>query len=206
MAAPYHCDLGPPAEVVTQARAVLGGIDLDPYSTPSINQLVLAGRIYDRDVELMDDIIARDWTAGGEQRVFLGPPIGAGATRRLMNKTLREYRAGRVREALIWMGHNETMTRCPWLWDFPVCIPFRRLRPCYYDDELEQFRAVSPSDWSAVVYLPPSDTPALYFTKLSRFNVAFASLGRVIVNEYSGEDDWCNGYKALMKHPYNYRE
>jgi len=202
----YHCDLAPPQDVITLARAVLGTIDLDPYSTPLINRLVLAARIYDRDVELMDDIVHRDWTPAGERRVFLGPPVGAGATRRLLHKTLREYQSGRVSEALAWIGHNETITRCPWLWDFPMCMPFRRLRPCYFDDELEEFRTVSPSDWSAIVYLPPTDSPALYQTKLSRFNCAFSAIGRVIVNEYSGEDDWHPGYRAVMKQPYNYRE
>jgi len=203
---PAKCDLAPPPEVLTPARAVLGAIDLDPYSTPVINRLVLAARLYDRDRDDIETVLARPWECPGQGRVFLGPPIGAGASRRLLNKTLREYRAGRVRQALIWLGHNETIIRAPWLWDFPLCLPFRRLRPCYYDEELDEFRTVSPSDWSALVYLPPSDSAADFHAHLSRFHVAFAPLGRVVFNQYSGEDDWVAAYQQTMKHPYNYRE
>lgn len=192
-------------EVIAQTRAVLGRIDLDPYTTPVLNQLVLAARIYDRDTEAFDLVIAKEWEAPDDRRTFVGPPIGAAATRRLLNKTLREYRAGRVSEAILWIGHNESIIRCPWIWDFPVCLPFRRLRPCYYDDELEQFRTVSPSDWSAVVYLPPSDNAALFHARLSRFHVAFSAIGRVVFNQHSGEGDWEEAYKAVMRHPYNYR-
>lgn len=198
-------DLAPPAEVVLQGRSVLGAVDLDPYSTPILNQLVLAARIYDRDLESLDSILARDWDPPGDRRVFVGPPVGAAATRRLLNKTLREYRAGRVREAILWIGHNESIIRCPWLFDFPICFPFRRIRPSFYDDELEEFRAVSPSDWSAIAYLPPSDSAMVFHSRLSRFHVAFAPIGRVVFNECSGEGEWEESYKTAMRKPYDYR-
>lgn len=198
-------DLAPPPEVITQARAVLGAIDLDPYSTPTINQLVLAARIYDRDEEPLEHVVTRPWDVSGDRRLFVGPPVGAAATRRLLNKTLREYRAGRVREAVLWIGHNESIIRCPWLWDFPVCLPFRRLRPCYYDDELEEFRTVSPSDWSAIAYLPPSDSAMLFHNRLSRFHVAFSAIGRCVFNEFSGEGEWEAAYKAVTRRAYDYR-
>jgi len=202
---PDKCDLAPPQDVILQARAVMGPIDLDPYSTPVINQLVLAARIYDRDEEEFDSVIARDWEIAGEKRVFVGPPVGAGATRRLLNKTLREYRAGRVEQAICWIGHNESIIRLPWIHDFPICFPFRRLRPCFYDDELEQFISVSPSDWSAVLYLPPAGSANDFHVRLSRFHVAFSSLGRVVFNQYSGEDDWCAAYRSVMRQPFDYR-
>lgn len=205
MGRPDQCDLAAPAAVIEQARAVLGAIDLDPYTTPINNRLTLAARLYDRDRLDLETVLAQPWEVPGEGRVFVGPPIGAAATRRLVNKTLREYRAGRVREAVLWLGHNETLTRVPWLWDFPICIPFRRLRPCYYDEELDTFRSISPSDWSLVAYLPPSDSADLFHSRLSRFHVAFSVLGRVVFNQHSGEDDWAQAYRIVMKQPYNYR-
>lgn len=197
-------DLTAPADVITQARAVLGAIDLDPYTTPFNNRLTLAARIIDLRLNDPELIATQDWEAGEKKRVFLAVPNSATISRRMANKTLREYRAGRVREAVIWMGVNETMIRMPWIWDFPVCLPFRRLRPCYWDDELEQFRAVSPSNWSYVVYLPPSDSPHAFHTQLSRFHVAFSSLGRVVFDQHSGEGDWLKAYKILNKRPYDY--
>lgn len=202
---PERVDLAPPLEVVTAARATMGAIDLDPYSTPLINQLVLAGRIYDRDHEDFNDVIARPWGHDTKGRVFTGPPTGAGATRRLLNKTLMEYRAGRVQQAVIWVGHNETLIRVPWVWDFPLCLPFRRLRPSYWDDELEQWRSVTPSDWSAIVYLPPASPPEEFHTRLSRFHVAFNGMGRIVFDSNSGEDEWQRPYELLTGRAYCYR-
>lgn len=201
---PARVDLAAPPEVVVAARATMGAIDLDPYSTPLINQLVLAARIYDRDQEDFDDVLARPWQCAGEGRLFSAPPTGAGVSRRLLNKTLREYRAGRIQQALLWLGHNETLIKVPWVWDFPLCIPFRRLKPSYWDGELEQWRSVAPSDWSAVVYLPPAAPPEAFHTRLSRFHVAFNGLGRVVFDSNSGEDEWQRPYEVLMGRSYCY--
>jgi hypothetical protein len=198
-------DLAPPQDIILPSRSVLGAVDLDPYSTPTINRVVMAKRIYNRDEGSIEDMLARDWEAPGEKRVFVGIPIGAGATRRILNKLLREYRAGRVSHAIAWIGHNEAIIRMPWLWDFPMCLPYRRLRPCYWDDELDKFRNTSPSDWSAVVYLPPVDDSYGFHSGLSKFHVAFSPIGRVVFNEYSGEDDWTEAYKVAMKQPYDFR-
>jgi|TARA_R100001163_G_C5064026_1_gene201482 hypothetical protein len=199
------CDLAPPAEVIQGARSVLGTIDLDPYSTPDINRAVIASRFYDRDLETLDSIVHKDWECSGEGRVFVGAPTGAALTRRLVNKTLTEYRTGRIDQAVLWLAHNEAIIRLPWLWDFPVCIPFRRLRPQWWDDELETFRGVSPSDWSAIVYLPPPANPSMFQSMLSRFHNVFGAMGRVVFNEYSGQGDWDEAYQALYKKPYDYR-
>ncbi len=200
------CDLAPPEDVVLGARAVMGAVDLDPYSTKDINRLVMAAKYYNRDKELLEDIVRKDWDARGEKRVLVAPPAGAGATRRLINKTLVEYRKGRINEAILWLAHNETIIKAPWLWDFPICIPFRRLRPVWWDDEVEMFRGVSPSDWSAIIYLPPPEDPMLFQTKLSRFHTVFTRLGRIVFNQFSGEGDWEDSYKVMFKRSYNYRE
>lgn len=204
-ARPDRVDLAPPPEVVRAARATLGAIDLDPYSTALINGLVLAGRIYDRDQEDFDAVLARPWDSRGDGRVFIGPPTGAGVSRRLLHKLLAEYRSGRVRQAVVWLGHNETLIRTPWLWDFPMCLPFRRLRPCYFDDELEEWRSVAPSDWSAIVYLPPASPPEAFHTGFSRFAVAFGALGRVVFDSGSGDDDWQRHYQVLTGRAYDFR-
>jgi hypothetical protein len=201
---PRKIDFGPPVEIILPARSVLGAIDLDPYSTPKINRVVTAARIYNRDKLTMDEIVSRPWESKGQKRVFVGPPTGAGATRRLLNKLLREYRAGRVSHAIAWIGHNESIIRMPWLWDFPICIPFRRLRPCYYDDEIDEFRNVSPSDWTAVLYLPPADDAYAFHAGMSKFHVSFAPIGRIVFNQYSGEDDWLEAYEVAMRKPFSY--
>lgn len=202
---PARIDLAPPPEVVQAARATMGAIDLDPYSTPSINGLVLAARFYDRDSEDLEAVLARPWEASNGGRLFAGIPAGAGATRRLLNKILREYRGGRINEAFIWIAHNETLIRAPWIWDFPLCLPFRRLRPCYWEDELERWQTVAPSDWSALLYLPPASPPEDFYTKLSRFHSACSPLGRIVFDSNSGEDEWQRAYELRIGSAYDYR-
>jgi len=202
---PDKCNLAPPIDVVKAARSVLGSIDLDPYSTKDINRLVEAARYYDRDEMSLEDIIHRHWEVPGEKRVFVGAPTGAALTRRLLNKTLHEYRAGSINHAILWIAHNEALIRSPWVWDFPVCIPFRRLRPTWWDEELEVFRGVAPSNWSAIVYLPPPESHQQFDAMVSRFHTAFNPLGRIVFNEYSGNNDWEKSYRVTLKKSYNYK-
>ena len=194
-----------PSEVILAARSVLGSIDLDPFGTVDGNRIVQAARYFNRDQEDVDDIVCRPWGTKDHTRVFIAPVGGAKPTKRLLNKTLREYRSGVIKEAVIWMPHNESLIRLPWIWNFPVCIPFRRFRPTWWDDETDGFRTVSPAFWSPVIYLPPTETPQLYQEKLMRFHSAFAPLRRVILDESNGEDDWEQSYEAMTGKSFNYR-
>lgn len=205
MALEHRLSLAPPPQLVDAAKAVMGAIDFDPWSTRDINKLVGAGRFLDRDTHELDTVLSMDWDLPGEKRAFIAPAHGAQWTRRLCNKALREYRRGAIDEAVLWLAHNESLTKLPWIWEFPVCIPFKRLRPCYWDDELETFRNISPSSWSALVYLPPPD-PQSFHTKLSRFHNAFFPIGPVIFNEMSGQNEWEKAYEIGMRKKYNYRD
>jgi hypothetical protein len=199
-----EADLLPPQDVVLAARSVMGSIDLDPWSCPDQNLLVQSARYFNRHQEDLDDICSRDWESRGERRAFMIAK-GAKDTKRLLHKLLREYRVGRVKEAVVWIQHNESLARLPWLWNFPLCIPFKRLRPCWRIDDLDEFRTFSPAVWSFVAYLPPTESSAEYYSKLARFSVAFAGKGRVIVTEDSGSDDWEAGYRKATGHAYSYR-
>lgn len=187
------------------ARAVLGAVDFDPFSLPVINRAVQAKRFYDRSTMSLDDICAKEWSAPGEGRAFVSPPGTAVEVRRLLNKTLREYRAGNIRQAILWISQNENLTRCPWLWDYPICIPFRRLRPLVWDEDWGEFMDVTPAAWSAVVYLPPAENAVDFHVMLSRFHASFSAFGRVVFNQYSGETDWEDAYAVYMKKAYNFR-
>ena len=98
-----NIELLPPQDVVLNSRAVMGAIDLDPWSCPNQNLLVQSARYYNRYQEDLDDICARPWTCRGEKRAFM---IGKGAkeTKRLLHKLLREYRQGTISEAVLARG------------------------------------------------------------------------------------------------------
>lgn len=184
-----HRELTPPRAVIEVARAAMGAIDLDPWSTPEANRLVQAAQFLERSDDLAV-ATGRHWSPGGSRRLFLAVHSGIKLSRALANKVLTEYRGGHVREAILWFGCNEILTHCPWLWDFPICLPFKRLAPCFWDDELEEYFTVPPADWSAIVYLPPPHPSDAFQMGLARFHASTAHLGRIVLDERSGEGGW----------------
>ena len=89
----------------------------------------MAAKFYDREKLDLDTVLAKEWDVQvrkGFSSLQLMERSGLG---RLANKALREYRKGRIDQALLWISHNESLTKLPWMWEYPVCIPFRRLRP-----------------------------------------------------------------------------
>ena len=80
-------ELLPPEDVVLGARAVMGSIDLDPWSCTIQNILVQSARYFNRDQEDINDICSREWQSRGERRVFAALK-GAKDTKRILNKTL----------------------------------------------------------------------------------------------------------------------
>lgn len=187
--------LSPPKAVVEVARATMGSIDLDPYSTEEANRLVQAARYLDRDDD-PEIVTGRHWSPAGSKRLFLGIHSNIGITRALLEKALAEYRGGHVNEAILWFNANEALTHCPWLWDFPICLPFRRLAPCFWDDELEKYIRVQPATWSAIAYLPVASPAELFARSVARFHAAAGALGRVVMDQWSGEGLWEAAYRA----------
>ena len=197
-------ELIPPAEAVDTAKATMGAIDLDPWSSKEANDHVLAARYYDK-ADRLERVIHYDWTPPGKGRLFLAATGRAQTSRALLNHAFLEYRAGRVQQALIWIEHNETLIKAPWIWDFPMCIPFRRLRPRYYDEGLERLVEVAPSDWSVLLYMPPSKDVNEWGAGFSRFHNVCSTIGRVIQDAESGQTVWQQGYEVLMGRPYSHR-
>lgn len=193
----------PPAAAIGVARCTMGAIDLDAYSCPEANRVVQAARFLDRG-DGLDALLDQDWEPAAPGRLFVGVHSGAAVARTLANKALGEYRAGRISQAVLWLGPNEALPHCPWLWDFPICIPFRRLAPSFWDEELEEPLRVAPSDWSALAYLPPAASGPAFSAALARFHAAAAPYGRVVLDQWSGDSHWPAAYQALLSRPYAY--
>jgi phage N-6-adenine-methyltransferase len=90
-----------PAEYVAAARAVMGGIDLDPASSEIANRNVGAAVYFDAD----KDGLAQQW--GG--RVWMNPPYAQPAIMNFVAKLAAEVEAGRVEQAIA-LTHNYTDT------------------------------------------------------------------------------------------------
>jgi hypothetical protein len=197
------CSIIPPAAVIEIARSTMGAIDLDLFGNAETNHVVQAARYLDQTDDL-EILTGRHWSPGGQKRALLAVPSGLRRSRAMANKLLSEYRAGHISQAILWGGSNELLTACPWLWDFPICLPFRRLAPQFWDDELERPERVLPADWSAIVYLPPAEPSATFRSAVARFHAAAAPTGRIVLDEWSGESRWQECYQARTGQPYRF--
>lgn len=187
----------PPLEVIEAARCTMGAIDFDPYSTGDVNRVVQAARFLERNADL-EACATRAWGQAEAKRLLLAVPAGLRLARAMVNRLLQEYRAGRVRQAIVWCGNSEILATCPWLWDFPICLPFRRLAPRYWDDEIEQPVRVSPAGWSPIIYLPPAAPAEAFQRGLAAFSAAAGPYGRVVLDQWSGDNEWWPAnYQAL---------
>ena len=90
-----------PAVYIEAARAVMGGIDLDPASSEIANETVKAARFFD----LNADGLAQEWHGA----IYLNPPYSQPHIRMFCEKLVAEYDAGRVAEAIA-LTHNYTDT------------------------------------------------------------------------------------------------
>lgn len=108
-----------PAKYVEAARAVLGGIDLDPASCVEANATVQATEFYDAST----DGLRRPWAG----RIWLNPPYG-GLSGPFVAKLADDYAAGKVSAAVILV--NAHCTDTTWfrpLWDGCLCFTDHRI-------------------------------------------------------------------------------
>ena len=89
-----------PAHVIEAARAVMGGIDLDPASCEEANRVVQAQRYYTK----ADDGLTLPWIG----RVWLNPPYssrGSQAVRHWVMRLVSEYEHANVTEAVLLLNN-----------------------------------------------------------------------------------------------------
>jgi ParB family transcriptional regulator, chromosome partitioning protein len=109
-----------PPWILERARAVMGGIDLDPASCPRAQRVVQARCMFFKG----DGALTHPW--GG--RVWLNPPYSSPRLEHFIRKLLAEVRARRVRDALVLVPNS---TDLPWcqelLAEADVCWLRRRV-------------------------------------------------------------------------------
>jgi DNA N-6-adenine-methyltransferase (Dam) len=111
-----------PPRSVEAARAVLGGIDLDPASCAEANRIVQASAFY----SVREDGLKRPWFG----RVWLNPPYGNLAPKFVV-KFAAEYRSGAVTAACLLLAVHHMATR--WFGALDdlgsvMCLPRERLQ------------------------------------------------------------------------------
>lgn len=146
-----------PTEYVEAARACLGGIDLDPATSPLAQDTIRAARFFTRD----DDGLRHDW----QGRIWLNPPYAQPDIARFIEKLLGEFEAGRASQAIL-LTHNYTDTS--WFHaaaerSAAICFTRGRLRFVSATGEL-----AAPTQGQAFFYFGPA---------VPRFQETFSSFG-----------------------------
>jgi phage N-6-adenine-methyltransferase len=95
-----------PPDYIDCVRRVMGGIDLDPFSSDTANEIVGATHILTIDKSAFDI----PWEFGRGVRVFMNPPYSQGLCRRAVERFIEQYEEKRFVEAIV-LVNNATDTR-----------------------------------------------------------------------------------------------
>lgn len=157
-----------PPRYLEAARAVMGGIDLDPASSTDANRLVKATTYYTRE----QNGLSHPWFG----RVWLNPPYGRSAKmqgqgrstiKMFVDKCLDAYRQGEIEQATLLVT---TEVNAKWfypLWRYPICFPDHRIN--FLVAKLPQSKKYSQMFGSCFVYLGPNEE--LFIEVFSQFGI-----------------------------------
>jgi len=180
-----------PVEYLPYIDALLGDIDLDPCTTKKANdEFLRAKQIYTVNEDGLN--IEAPWT--GVTYVF--PPTYGRCSFSKERKTWRwslrastrgkapsaiwfsrlekEWKLRNVPEALFFSTNHETMRTNTNIWNYPVCIPYKR---CNLIHGRTLQHVTTPFTWGYFVYLPRLE---LGFDQAAKFVDIFSHIGKVV--------------------------
>lgn len=171
--------LYPTPQIIERARSVMGSIDFDPTSDPVQQVLVDASSVPSLEINPLQE----HWHGN----VFVAPKGAVKNSRIWFNKTLSEYRNSYIDSFIFFTSASELLRAAPDILDYPICIPFKRVRQLRATSN--GFEHVSPSTWNIIVYGPPLDQVISNIDKSTLFYDTFRDIGRICFNEFAG-DNW----------------
>ena len=171
--------LYPTPQLIERAREVMGGIDFDPTSDPVQQVLVNATSVPSIEINPLQE----HWHGN----VWVAPKGAVRNSRIWLNKTINEYRNGYIKSFVYFTSASELLRAAPVVWDYPMCIPFKRVKQLRATPN--GFESVCPSTWNFVIYGPPLDEAITDIDKVTLFYNTFRDVGRIIYNEFAG-DNW----------------
>ena len=88
-----------PAAYVQAARDVMGGIDLDPFSSVKANEIIQARRFFDINHSAFESL----WRKPKQRplRVWLNPPYSSGVMGRAVSLFVEQLQAGNIAQAVV---------------------------------------------------------------------------------------------------------
>lgn len=147
-----------PLKYIEAARAVMGGIDLDPASCERANALVEAAEYFGLDNGRNG--LAEVWCA---PRVFHNPPYSnAGAW---VDKLVSSHLEGLVGEAILLVNANTSSAWFDGLWEFGGALCFVRGRISFVAGAREE----SKTGWSPSVFVYFGPRPEAFAREFEKF-------------------------------------
>jgi ParB family chromosome partitioning protein len=115
-----------PSRYINAARAVMGGIDLDPASCAAANQIVKAERYFTKE----QNGLLQEWKA---KSIWLNPPYARtehyqSGIKLFVDKCLDAYQRGDVLQAIILVTAEINAKWFQPLWPFFICVPDHRVK------------------------------------------------------------------------------
>ena len=101
--------------------------------------------------------------------VWVAPKGAVRNTRVWLNKTINEYRNNYINSFVFFTSASEIVRATPVIWDYPVCIPFRRIKQLRATTK--GFEPVCPSTWNVLIYGPPLDATVVTLIRSLCFTI-----------------------------------
>jgi len=89
-----------PKAYVDSARAVMGSIDFDPFSSVLANRVVKAKRFFTE----ADDALSAPWSATDQRTCWMNPPYSRGMSSQAVDRFLDQYDYGAFDQAIVLMN------------------------------------------------------------------------------------------------------
>ena len=167
----------------------MGSIDYDP-TADAVQQVLV-------DATSVPGIETNPLQEHWHGNVWVSPKGAVRNTRLWLNKTINEYRNNYIKSFVFFTSASEIIRATPVIWDYPVCIPFRRVKQLRATPS--GFESVCPSTWNVLIYGPPLETTISDIDKVTLFYNTFRDVGRIIYNEYAG-DNWAKDLEYFEEH------